>query len=82
MKDGEVLIKNNGYTYYYAYSLNYTRKFIPELNKVPVKYLFNPWDAPKDLLLEAGVILGVNYPKPIVDIKDSRNKALESFSML
>ena len=61
---------------------NYTRKFIPELNKVPVKYLFNPWDAPKDLLLEAGVILGVNYPKPIVDIKDSRNKALESFSML
>ena len=21
---------------------NYTRKFIPELNKVPVKYLFNP----------------------------------------
>ena len=61
---------------------NYTRKFIPELNKVPVKYLFNPWEAPEDLLLEAGVILGVNYPKPIVDIKDSRNKALESFSML
>ena len=61
---------------------NYTRKFIPELNKVPVKYLYNPWNAPEDILLEAGVILGVNYTKPIVDIKDSRNKALESFSIL
>ena len=37
---------------------------------------------PEDELIKANVNLGSNYPKPIIDLKDSRHKALESFSGL
>jgi deoxyribodipyrimidine photo-lyase len=57
----------------------YTKKYVPELRDMPKKYLFNPWEAPDEVLKKANITLGVNYPKPIVDIKKSREKALESF---
>lgn len=60
----------------------YTRKFVPELKKIPDEYLFNPWEAPKNILHNAGIILGKDYPKPIIDLKHSRHRALEAFSCL
>lgn len=35
----------------------YTRKYVPELKNMPDKYLFNPWDAPEEVLESAGVEL-------------------------
>ena len=60
----------------------YVRRFVPELAKMPMKYLFNPWDAPKDLLEKAGVELGNTYPLPIVDLASSRDRALKAFAGL
>ncbi len=60
----------------------YTRYYVPELKHLPKKYLFNPWQAPSAVLEEAGVVLGKNYPKPIVDLKLSRERALEAFRQL
>jgi deoxyribodipyrimidine photo-lyase len=60
----------------------YTRRFVPELKAMPDKFLFNPWEAPSDVLQEAGVALGMHYPKPIVDIKFSRERALRSYKSL
>ncbi|MBT5640705.1 MAG: deoxyribodipyrimidine photo-lyase [Rhodobiaceae bacterium] len=60
----------------------YTRKYIPELKNVPNKYLFNPWEAPKEILDEANVQLGVNYPYPVVDLRDSRERALNAFKSI
>jgi len=60
----------------------YTRHFVPELKALPKKYLYNPWDAPTDILQEAGIELGVDYPKPIVDIKESRLQALAAYKAL
>tara|TARA_Y100001970_G_scaffold218034_2_gene267268 strand:- start:31267 stop:32691 length:1425 start_codon:yes stop_codon:yes gene_type:complete len=60
----------------------YVRRHVPELAKMPNKYLFNPWEAPNLILEQAKVSLGVNYPNPIVDIKESRNKALEAFESI
>ena len=60
----------------------YVRSYIPELEKLPNKYLFNPWEAPGFVLQESGVFLGVNYPHPIVDIKESRKKALDAFESI
>ena len=57
----------------------YTRRFVPELARLPDKYLFTPWLAPEDILEVAGVRLGENYPTPIVDLKISREQALEAF---
>lgn len=57
----------------------YTRQYVPELKNMPDKYLFNPWEAPDDVLQKAGVVLGKHYPKPIVDLKASRQRALEAY---
>jgi deoxyribodipyrimidine photo-lyase len=61
---------------------SYVRTYIPEISSLPDKYLFNPWDAPEHILKEADIELGTTYPKPIVDLKISRTKALEAFQSL
>lgn len=60
----------------------YTRKFVPELRLLPDKYLFKPWTAPQKVLKASGVVLGKNYPKPIVDLLASRSRALEAYKNL
>ncbi len=60
----------------------YTRSFVPELERVPDRFLFNPWEAPEDILHEAGVVLGETYPHPVVDLKTSRLEALEAYAKI
>lgn len=60
----------------------YTRQFISELRNLPNKYLYSPWEAPDNILEEAGIVLGENYPKPIVNLKDSRKRALDSYQLI
>ncbi len=61
---------------------DYTKQFVPELKSLPNEYLFNPWEAPDAVLQKAGIILGKNYPKPIVDLKLSRLRALDAFKSI
>ena len=58
----------------------YTKKYVPELRDLPNKYLFSPWEVPENILADAGIELGKNYPKPMVDLKLSRETALEAFA--
>ncbi|MDG1120748.1 MAG: FAD-binding domain-containing protein, partial [SAR86 cluster bacterium] len=44
--------------------------------------LYNPWEAPQYILAEANIELGKDYPQPIVDLKQSREKALDAFSVI
>jgi deoxyribodipyrimidine photo-lyase len=60
----------------------YVRRFVPEIASLPDKYLFSPWEAPEDVLKEAGVKLGVTYPEPIVNLKISREAALEAYKTI
>lgn len=57
----------------------YTRKWVPELSKLPDRYLFQPWEAPESVLSHAGVKLGENYPKPIIAHKEGREAALAAY---
>ena len=54
----------------------YIRRFVPELVKLPDKYIHQPETAPSEILAAAGVRLGTNYPKPIVDHAKARERAL------
>ncbi|MBB5745593.1 deoxyribodipyrimidine photo-lyase [Brevundimonas variabilis] len=56
----------------------YVRKWVPELRKVPDRWLHAPWTAAPETLREAGVQLGTHYPHPIVDHTEARNRALEA----
>ena len=60
----------------------YVIQYVPELKNLPLKYLFTPWEAPLEVLAEAGITLGIEYPKPIVDLSESRNEALARFKAL
>jgi deoxyribodipyrimidine photo-lyase len=61
---------------------DYTRRFVPELRELSNTYLFAPWEAPPEVLRGAGVKLGTTYPNPIVDMKASRDRALDAFATL
>lgn len=58
---------------------DYVRKYVPELKHLPKKYIHTPWEAPKNVLDNARVKLGETYPKPIVDHKEAREKALAAY---
>lgn len=60
----------------------YVRKFVPELAKLPNKYLLKPSEAPEHILRQANVVLGKTYPYPIVDLKESREEALISYNQI
>lgn len=60
----------------------YVRRFCPELAALPDRYLHRPWEAPAEELARAGIVLGKTYPQPLVDLKISRQQALDSFATL
>ena len=49
---------------------------------MPIKYLFSPWECPENIQNEINFKLGVNYPNPIVDLKESRKRALLTYEIL
>ena len=58
----------------------YTRRWCPELARLPTAILHAPFLAPKEVLDKAGVQLGLTYPKPIVDHAAARAAALEGYA--
>ena len=61
---------------------HYTRTYVPELTNLPNKYLHAPWMAPELILEQADIKLGKTYPKPVIDLKLSRDRALAAFANL
>ena len=60
----------------------YIRRYVPELAQLPDKYLHDPSSAPAAVLSAAGVLLERDYPRAIVDLKGSRERALAAFKTL
>ncbi len=59
---------------------NYIRRYVPELAQLPTPYLFKPWEAPSLILRTSGIVLGETYPLPIVDLAQSRDRALAAYA--
>ena len=61
---------------------DYVRHWVPELARLPDQIIHKPWEAPEQILKEAGIVLGRDYPGPIVDLTRSREAALGAFEAL
>lgn len=58
---------------------SYVRRYVRELAKVPDKYLAEPWTMPEDVQRDASCTIGSDYPAPIVDHRDARERALDRY---
>ena len=48
------------------------RKYVPELKRLPLKYLFEPWTAPLKVQKAARCIVGDDYPEPVANHTEQR----------
>ncbi|KAL6194787.1 hypothetical protein ACLB2K_035863 [Fragaria x ananassa] len=56
----------------------YVRHWLPELARLPTEWIHHPWDTPDNVLKVSGVELGVNYPRPIIEIDLARERLTEA----
>lgn len=59
----------------------YIRKWLPHLSKLPDKYIYEPWKAPIVVQKQAGVRIGIDYPKPIVEHAIVSKENMEKMSL-
>lgn len=57
----------------------YIRKYVPELSEVPDKYIHRPHEMPQEVQEEADCVIGEDYPEPIIDHDQEREKAVKRF---
>ncbi len=60
----------------------YIKQWIPELTDCPNKYIHDPSSAPSSELQYFGIGIGKTYPSAIVDLKASREAALNAYHSL
>jgi deoxyribodipyrimidine photo-lyase len=60
----------------------YIRRFVPELAALSQKWIHAPWSAPREVVRQAAIRLGTDYPRPIVDHEQARERALAAFASL
>ena len=56
----------------------YVRRWVPEIAALPDKWLHAPWTAPPEIMRGIGLRLGHDYPRPILDHAEARDRALEA----
>jgi len=61
---------------------DYLLRYCPELAGLPARLRHKPWEASAAQLDAAGIRLGVDYPRPMVDLKVTRERALARYQDL
>jgi deoxyribodipyrimidine photo-lyase len=60
----------------------YTKKWVPELKNMPNEFLYKPWELEKKFQEQLKIVIGKDYPAPIVIHEEARAAALEAFQSL
>ena len=61
---------------------SYIKRWIPELQRLPDRYIHEPWKTPMPVQINNNIVIGTHYPAPIVDLKKSRQLALDRYNTL
>ena len=55
---------------------DYVKRWVPELDSVPTKFLHKPWE------WDGEGSADIDYPSPLVDLKETRVRALDAFAKI
>jgi deoxyribodipyrimidine photo-lyase len=58
----------------------YVRRWLPQLARVPASRIHDPWSMTDAEQSAAGVVIGVDYPAPVVDHATARARALDAYA--
>jgi deoxyribodipyrimidine photo-lyase len=58
----------------------FIRLYLPELERVADRFIHAPWTMSAEEQVRVGVIIGRDYPGPIVDHAHARKRALEMYT--
>jgi deoxyribodipyrimidine photo-lyase len=59
---------------------DYVRRWLPELARVPAKFIHSPWTMAPDEQRRAGCVIGSDYPAPIIDHAFARERTLAAYA--
>ncbi|WP_239232384.1 cryptochrome/deoxyribodipyrimidine photo-lyase family protein [Thiomicrospira aerophila] len=60
----------------------FIKQWCPELAGLEAAFIHAPWDAAPEWLAQAGLVLGQDYPWPIVDLEQSAREAKQQLAAL
>uniref|UniRef100_A0A673I3I9 Cryptochrome circadian regulator 3b n=1 Tax=Sinocyclocheilus rhinocerous TaxID=307959 RepID=A0A673I3I9_9TELE len=56
---------------------DFIRRYLPVLRDFPAKFIYDPWNAPDDVQRAAKCVIGVDYPKPMVNHAEASRLNIE-----
>ncbi|WP_322509387.1 FAD-binding domain-containing protein, partial [Anaerolinea sp.] len=57
----------------------YIKTWVPELTSVPPEFIHAPWTMPLSLQISLGVRIGRDYPAPMVNHQEVRDRVLQAY---
>nr|BAQ55221.1 cryptochrome1 [Chrysiptera cyanea] len=61
---------------------DYIRRYLPVLRGFPAKYIYDPWNAPEEVQKAAKCIIGLHYPKPMVNHAEASRINIERLKQI
>ncbi|XP_043079560.1 cryptochrome circadian regulator 3b isoform X5 [Puntigrus tetrazona] len=56
---------------------DFIRRYLPVLRDFPAKFIYDPWNAPDEVQRAAKCVIGVDYPKPMVNHAEASRLNIE-----